>query len=95
MAKVAASRNGGLRCYANGSFVRDFGFTGQLQRSVVSIMSNIAEGYEHGSRSEFHHFLTISKASCAEVRSPLSLAHDISYRDTSRFSIAFVSLTCF
>ncbi|MGI8855866.1 MAG: four helix bundle protein [Thermomicrobiales bacterium] len=74
-----------------GSFVRDFGFTGQLQRSAVSIMSNIAEGYERGSRAEFHHFLTISKASCAEVRSLLYLAHDIGYLDQAAFDLLFQS----
>ncbi len=48
-------------------------------------MSNIAEGYERGSRAEFHQFLTIAKASCAEVRSQLYLAHDLGYLDSRTF----------
>ena len=48
-------------------------------------MSNIAEGYERGSRAESHQFLTIAKASCAEVRSQLSLAYDLDYLDTNAF----------
>ncbi len=68
-----------------GAFAKDYGFARQIQRAGVSIMSNIAEGYERGSRAEFHQFLTIAKASCAEVRSQLYLAHDLGYLDTLAF----------
>lgn len=54
-------------------------------------MSNIAEGYERGSRADFHHFLTISKASCAEVRSLLYLARDIGYLEKAAFETLFES----
>lgn len=64
-----------------GPRARDFGLTGQMQRAAVSIMPNIAEGYERGSRADFHRFLTMAKASCAEVRSHMYLAHEIGYLD--------------
>ena len=68
-----------------GSFARDFGLSGQIQRASVSIMSNIAEGFERGGRREFHQFLSTAKASCAEVRSQLYVALDIGYLDQPRF----------
>ena len=66
-------------------FSKDFGLSGQIQRAVVSIMSNIAEGFERGRRGEFHQFLSTAKASCAEVRSLLYAAYDIGYLDELEF----------
>lgn len=43
------------------------------------IMSNLAEGFERGSSSEFHQFIVIAKASCAEIRSQLYVAYDAGY----------------
>ena len=48
-------------------------------------MSNLAEGFERGSRSEFHQHIVVAKASCAEVRSDLHSAHDIGYLDSGHF----------
>ncbi len=61
------------------SMERRRAFRDQLQRAAVSVMSNIAEGYERGSRAEFHHMLLIAKGSCAEVRSLLYVALDAGY----------------
>ena len=69
-----------------GTFARDFGLASQIQRAAVSIMSNIAEGFERGKRSEFHQFLCIAKASCAEVRSQLYVALDVGYLDEAQFA---------
>ena len=57
----------------------------QIQRAAVSVMSNIAEGFEHRSRAEFHRFLVMAKASCAEVRSQLYVALDAQYLERAGF----------
>ena len=69
----------------HGAFSQDAGLSGQIQRTVVSIMANIAEGFERGSRGEFHQFLSIAKGSCAEVRSHLYVAFDAGYLDRPTF----------
>ena len=58
---------------------RDFSFKDQIQKAAVSIMNNIAEGFERSGNNELKKFLYISKGSCAEVRSMLILALDLKY----------------
>ena len=62
-----------------GEFSRDYELKAQIRKASVSVMSNIAEGCERGSRSEFHQFLVIAKGSCAELRSQLYVASDVGY----------------
>ena len=69
----------------NGDFARDFGLRDQIRRAAVSIMSNIAEGFERDSRREFARFLDIARASTGEVRSQLYVACDIGYLDECTF----------
>ena len=68
-----------------GDFSRDYGLKEQIRKASVSIMSNIAEGFERGGRSEFHQFLVIAKGSCAEVRSQLYVALDVDYLSEADF----------
>jgi len=69
-----------------GLFSKDFGLRDQIRRASVSIMSNLAEGFERGGRAEFHQFVVISKGSCAEVRSQLYVALDVEYITQKEFA---------
>jgi len=64
---------------------RDFGFKNQIERAVISIMNNIAEGFERKGDKEFRHFLFIAKGSCGEVRSMLYLALELKYLSKDDF----------
>jgi four helix bundle protein len=70
---------------SQGQFARDFGLRDQIRRAAVSIMSNIAEGFERGTNKEFIQFLYIAKGSAGEVRSQLYVALDLGYIEKDRF----------
>jgi four helix bundle protein len=67
----------------------DFGFRNQILRASVSVMNNIAEGFERKSNNEFKHFLYISKGSCGEVRSMLILAFELQKINEESFKKLF------
>ena len=70
----------------HGPFQKDFGLSSQMQRSAVSIPSNVAEGFERGGRAEFHQFLSTAKGSCGELRSHFYVASRIGYLGQADFS---------
>jgi four helix bundle protein len=63
-------------------FARDYGLSDQMQRTAVSIRSNIAEGFERGGNKEFVQSLYVAKGSAGEVRSQIYVASDLGYLDT-------------
>ena len=68
------------RCFRRDSPAqRDFSFRDQLQRAAISVMNNIAEGFERKTAKDFAHFLDVAKGSCGEVRSMLYVAEDLAY----------------
>lgn len=71
--------------YAALASCKDYGFRDQIQRASVSTVSNIAEGFESGTKQEFLNYLYIAKASAGEVRAQLYVAHDIGYLNIETF----------
>ena len=72
-------------------FRRDYTLRDQIRRAAVSVMSNIAEGFERYSRTEFRHFLAIARGSASEIRSQLHLAHGLAYISDAEFRALYRS----
>ena len=71
--------------FKNLKFKADQGLCNQIQRASVSVMSNIAEGFERGTRQEFLNYLYIAKGSSGEVRAQLYVALDVGYLNIGTF----------
>ena len=69
---------------------KDYNFRDQIIRATISIMNNIAEGYERRTNKDFKHFLYISKGSCGEVRSMIYIAQKLGYISSSEFNEIYV-----
>ena len=75
------------RVFANAIYdvtdpLRDFDFRGQIRSAAVSVMNNIAEGFERRTDADFAHFLDVVKGSAGEIRSMLYLGEDRKYVST-------------
>jgi four helix bundle protein len=74
------------RLCATGMIARDYEMKDQMRRAVLSVMSNVAEGFERGNPSENLMFLRYAKASCGELRSQLYVALDAEYLTEEQFT---------
>lgn len=72
-----------------GKFAKDFGLKDRIRRACVSIMSNIAEGFESKTQPAFIRYLGIAKASAGEVRAQLYVANDVKYLSDEQFAQLF------
>lgn len=76
-------------------FNRDFGLRDQIHRAGVSVMSNIAEGFESRTDVQFINFLGMAKASAGEARAQLYVALDQNYIAEEQFKEAYaLAATC-
>ncbi len=74
------------RASGTGALGKDFRLKDQIRGASVSVMSNIAEGFERARPAEFHQFLSTAKGSCGEVRSHLYVAFDAGYLNEAEFA---------
>jgi len=88
--KARELTNSVYRLSGTGSFAKDFGLRDQIRRASVSIMANIAEGFERDGTAEFIQFLAIAKASAAEVLSHAYVALDQDFISKDEFDRIFV-----
>ena len=77
------------RISSSGTFARDFGLRDQMRRASVSIMSNIAEGFESQTQALFIQYLGHAKGSAGELRAQLYIAVEQSYMTEEEFNLAF------
>ena len=73
-------------------FTRDFGLRDQVRRAVVSIVSNIAEGFEMNNNNDFIRFLRIAKGSTGEVKTQLIIAWRLNYISEAEFKDVLAKL---
>jgi four helix bundle protein len=69
---------------------KDYSFKDQIQRASVSIMNNIAEGFERKTNNEFKQFLFIAKGSCGEVRSMLYVSKELKKITETNYNELFI-----
>jgi four helix bundle protein len=74
------------RVSGEGQFRRDLGLREQVRRAAVSVVSNIAEGFERDGSGDFLHFLAMAKGSVGEVRAQLYVALDQGYITRDAFT---------
>jgi four helix bundle protein len=77
------------RLSEQGIFGKDYGLKDQIRRASVSVMSNIAEGFESRTDTQFINFLGHAKGSAGEVRAQLYIALDLKYISQEQFAEAY------
>lgn len=77
------------RLSSSGTFARDFGLRDQMRRASVSVMSNIAEGFESQTQALFIRFLGHAKGSAGELRAQLYIALEQGYITNEEFDSVF------
>lgn len=77
----------------DGEFKKDFGLRDQIRRATVSIVSNIAEGFERNGNKEFAQFLSLAKGSAGEVRAQLYIAIELNYINETDFNLLIGKVT--
>lgn len=70
---------------SQGAFGRDYALRDQIRRAAISVLSNIAEGYERGGDKEFRQFLSLAKGSAGEVQAQLYVALDVGFVSPRQF----------
>jgi four helix bundle protein len=73
----------------NGSLAGDFGLRDQMRRASVSVMSNIAEGFESKTKALFIEFLGRAKGSAGELRSQIYTSLDVGYLDQEQYRMLY------
>lgn len=86
------SQNLTLKIYKIFKNNKDYNFRNQVERAVVSISNNIAEGFERRSNREFVRFLYIAKGSCGEARSMIYISRELKYISREEFNNLYNSL---
>ena len=71
------------------AFAKDFGLKDQIRRAAVSVMSNIAEGYESRTDTQFINYLGNARASAGEGRAQLYIALDQEYISSEQFQSTY------
>ena len=82
-----------VELYAILNTINDYGFRNQIQKAVISISNNLAEGFERGSDRDFKRFLFISQGSCSEVKSMLHLGLRLNYFSSYQFARLLEGIT--